>query len=139
MENRTITVEADVHAPLEKVWEYYTSDEHVTKWNQASDDWHSPSASNDLRVGGTFSYRMESKDGSEGFDFNGIYEEVEQHSFMKYKMDDGRRVEVTFNTIDEHTTHVKVVFEMEDENPEEMQRAGWQAILDNFQKYAETH
>src|SRR6185312_42400 len=90
-----ITIEALVHAPVEKVWEYWTKPEHITKWSYASDDWHTPYAENDLRTGGKFSSRMEAKDGSFGFDFGGIYDEVKQHERIAYTMGDGRKVNIS--------------------------------------------
>ncbi len=131
-----ITVTALVAAPLEVVWEYWTKEEHITQWNAASDDWHTPHAENDLRVGGLFSARMEARDGSEGFDFTGTYTEVTPPHSIKYTMDDGRCVSVVF---EEHGsgTHITEQFDPEDSNPESLQRDGWQAILDNFKKYVE--
>lgn len=134
--NETITVETHVDAPIEKVWDAYTNPEAVTGWNAPSEDWHTPKAENDLRVGGTFTYRMEAKDGSAGFDFSGTYTEVIPHERIAYTMDDGRTVTVSF-TPEEAGVHVVVVFDPETENPHEMQREGWQAILDNFRKYTE--
>ena len=132
-----ITVEATIKAPVEKVWEYYTKSEYITKWNNASPDWHTPRAENDLRVGGKFLSRMEAKDGRAGFDFWGIYDEVEANKLIKYTLGDGRKAEVLFNE-DNTETKVIVSFEAENENSIEMQRGGWQAILDNFKKYVET-
>lgn len=133
----TITVENTIDSPTETVWECYTLPEHITKWNNASLDWHTPRAENDLRVGGKFLSRMEAKDGSAGFDFWGIYGEVEVNKLIKYTMGDGRKVEVVFAGDDEQTK-VIINFEAENENSVEMQRGGWQAILDNFKKYVET-
>lgn len=131
-----ITVEAIVHAPVEKVWEYWTVPDHITKWNNASDEWHTPHAENDLRAGGKFVSRMEAKDGSFGFDFGGIYDEVRTNEFISYALEDGRKVEITFIP-QENDTKVVEVFEAETANPIEMQQEGWQAILNNFKKYAE--
>ncbi|HTH57553.1 MAG TPA: SRPBCC family protein [Cyclobacteriaceae bacterium] len=133
---KTITVEANVKAPVEKVWHLWTEPVHITKWNNASDDWHTPSAANDLRVGGKFSARMEAKDGSFGFDFGGVYNTVEVNREIAYTIGDGRKVRVLF-TKQGDTTHVSETFEAENQNPLEMQRGGWQAILDNFKKYTE--
>lgn len=133
-----ITIEATVAAPKEKVWACYTEPAHVTQWNHASDDWHCPSATNDLRVGGTFVSRMEARDGSVGFDFTGIYDEVAPLSLIRYHMSDGRKVATRFEEKD-GATHVVVTFDPESENPIEMQRGGWQAILNNFKKYTETN
>jgi uncharacterized protein YndB with AHSA1/START domain len=134
----TLTVEATVNAPVEKVWQFWTSPEHLMQWNNASDDWHTPKAENDLRVGGKFLSRMEAKDGSFGFDFEGVYDEVKTNSIIAYTMGDGRKVRSTF-TGNGNQTEVVSEFEAESENPLEMQKVGWQAILDNFKKYTETH
>ncbi|MFJ7828315.1 SRPBCC family protein [Psychrobacillus sp. NPDC096623] len=134
--NSAITVEAIVQAPVEKVWEYWTEPEHITKWNNASEDWHTPHAENDLRAGGKFVTRMEAKDGSFGFDFGGIYDEVRNHEFISYKLEDGREVEITFIP-QGNDTKVVEVFDPETTNPIEMQQEGWQAILNNFKKHAE--
>jgi uncharacterized protein YndB with AHSA1/START domain len=133
-EKKIITVEANMNAPIEKVWECYTMPKHITKWNNASPDWHTPRAENDLRVGGKFIFRMEAKDESMGFDFGGVYDEVEEKKLIKYTIGDGRKVEVEFAGNDEETK-VVINFEAESENSIEKQRAGWQAILDNFKKY----
>ncbi|RNB53893.1 SRPBCC family protein [Brevibacillus gelatini] len=132
------TVQAVIQAPVEKVWEYWTEPEHITKWNQASDDWHAPRAENDLRVGGKFVTRMEAKDGSMGFDFGGTYDVVKLHEEIAYTMGDGRKVEITFIARGNETEVVET-FDAEDIHPVEYQQAGWQAILDNFKKYTETH
>ncbi|MBK5272110.1 MAG: SRPBCC family protein [Bacteroidia bacterium] len=133
-----MTVEATVNAPAEKVWKYWSGPEHIVKWCSASDDWHTPSATNDLRVGGKFTSRMEAKDGSMGFDFGGVYDVVNTNQMIAYTMDDGRKVNVVF-TKEGNTTRIAESFEAESENPIEMQRGGWQAILDNFKKYTETN
>ena len=133
-----ITVAAAVHAPLEKVWKYWTEPEHIKQWNNASNDWHTPHAENDLRKGGSFLSRMEAKDKSFGFDFNGIYDDVRVNEFIEYTLGDGRKVQIAFSPRD-NETHVSETFEAEDTNSTEMQRAGWQAILDNFKKYTESH
>lgn len=131
-----VTIETTVNAPVEKTWEYWTNPDHITKWNHASDDWHSPWAKNDLRKGGSFSARMEAKDGSMGFDFGGIYDEVRPHEYIAYTLGDGRKVDVRFSPEGEDTKVVES-FEAESTHPVEMQRGGWQAILDNFRKYTE--
>jgi uncharacterized protein YndB with AHSA1/START domain len=137
--NRTrITVENTIQAPVEKVWKYWTTPEHITKWNNASDDWHTPFAENDLRVGGKFSARMEAKDGSVGFDFYGIYDAVTENEMIEYTLGDGRKVIVNF-TGNGNETKVVETFEAEGTHPIEMQRGGWQAILDNFKKYVEAN
>jgi uncharacterized protein YndB with AHSA1/START domain len=133
-----ITIETTVNAPIEKVWRYWTASEHIKQWNNASDDWHTPKASNDLREGGTFAFRMEAKDGSAGFDFGGTYTKVVEHTHIDYTMDDGRKVSITFEEQNEHT-YITEKFDPESENSPEMQRQGWQAILDNFKKHVESH
>ena len=132
-----ITVETIVNAPVEKVWKAWNEPQHITKWCAASDDWHAPKAENDLRTGGTFSTRMEAKDGSFGFDFGGVYDNVKKNELIEYTMGDGRKVYVTFSPSGDKTKVVET-FDAESTNPVEMQRGGWQAILDNFKKYAET-
>lgn len=133
-----ITIEATVKAPVEKVWKLWSNPEDIKQWNSASDDWHTPKAENDLRKGGSFSSRMEAKDGSFGFDFGGVYSEVITHKLIAYTMGDGRKVEVAF-TGNGSETKILETFEAESENPVDMQRTGWQAILDNFKKYAEAN
>ena len=135
--NTQITIEATINAPVEKVWDAYTDPKQITQWNSPSEDWHSPRAENDLRPGGTFNYRMEAKDGSFGFDFGGTFDEVKPNELLSYTIGDGRKVENVF-TKEGDATKVTVVFEAENENPIEYQKAGWQAILDNFKKYAES-
>lgn len=131
-----ISIEIAVNAPVEKVWELWTKPEHMTKWNAASDDWHTPRAENDLRIGGKFSSRMEAKDGSMGFDFGGTYDEVKEHELIAYTLGDGREVRITFVPLGDATL-VKEDFEAESENSREMQEGGWQSILNNFKKYVE--
>ena len=131
-----ITVQNTINASIEKVWELWTAPEHVIKWNNASDDWHTPFAENDLKVGGKFKYTMASKDGTMGFDFEGIYTNVVNPSLIEYEMADGRKVKIIFEK-DEDSIKVIESFDPETENPEEMQKNGWQAILDNFKKYVE--
>src|SRR5882672_10902626 len=137
MENNktSITVEASVNAPIKKVWDYFSMPEHITKWNNASDDWHTPRAENDLKPGGNFNYRMEAKDGSFGFDFGGVYNAVRPNEAIEYTIGDGRKVNITFEGAG-NQTHVTETFEAEGENPIEIQRGGWQSILDNFKRYA---
>lgn len=132
----TITIQAVVNAPVEKVWEYYTIPAHITKWNHASDDWHSPKAENDLTPGGKFNYRMEAKDGSAGFDFWGTYDRIKTNELIVYTMGDGRKAIVTFTSI-KNGTDIVVIFEPEKMNSIELQRNGWLAILNNFKKYVE--
>lgn len=133
-----ITVEATIKAPIEKVWRLWTSPEHIMQWNNASPDWHTPKAENDLRKGGKFISTMEAKDGSFSFEFWGIYDEVDHLALITYTMGDGRKAEVKFTTEGDQTG-IKETFEAESENPLDMQKAGWQAILDNFKRYAETN
>lgn len=133
-----ITVENTVNAPVEKVWEFWTKPEHITKWNNASDDWHTPRAENDLRAGGSFSARMEAKDGSFGFDFGGVYDEVRTNEYIEYTLGDGRKVNITFTDLG-GSTKVTESFDAEGTHSVEMQRGGWQAILDNFKKYTEAN
>ncbi|MEO5592072.1 MAG: SRPBCC family protein [Chitinophagaceae bacterium] len=135
-EKTVITVQNTINAPVAKVWEYWTKPEHITKWNNASDDWHTPSVQNDVRVGGSFVARMEAKDGSMSFDFAGVYDDVRNNEYIAYTIGDGRKVKVNF-TGKSNTTEVVESFEAEDTNSIEMQRSGWQSILDNFKKYTE--
>jgi uncharacterized protein YndB with AHSA1/START domain len=132
----TITVQTTVNAPVEKVWRLWSQPEHITKWNSPSADWHTLRAENDLRTGGKFMSRMEAKDGSMGFDFGGVYDDIRENEHIAYTMDDGRKVTVDF-TADGDQTRVVETFDPESENPREMQHAGWQAILDSFKRYAE--
>jgi len=133
-----ITVENTINAPVEKVWQYWTKSEHITQWNNASDDWHTPSAENDLRAGGSFVSRMEAKDGSFGFDFGGVYDAISTNEYIEYTIGDGRKVKVIF-TADGNKTKVTEIFEAESTHSNEMQKGGWQAILDNFKKYTEAN
>lgn len=136
MEKTVITVENTINAPVEKVWETWTKPEHITQWCNASDDWHAPKAENDVRVGGSFNTRMEAKDGSFGFDFGGVYDAVRNNEYIEYTMGDGRKVQISFTPQGNETKLVES-FEAESENPIEMQKGGWQAILNNFKKYTE--
>jgi len=131
-----ITVETHVRAPIEDIWTAFTNPEAIRAWNAASDDWHTTEARNDLRTGGIFFSRMEAKDGSAGFDFTGTYDEVIPYERIAYTMEDGRQVEVNF-VPGQDGAHIIETFDPEHENPPEMQRAGWQAILENFKKYVE--
>ena len=137
-ESRKISVKTVVNAPVGKVWQYWTEPTHITQWNAASTDWHSPAAENDLREKGKFSYRMESKDGSQGFDFEGVYDKVEPHRHISYTMDDGRKADIYFQE-DGTTTVVEEIFDAEMSHPVEMQQTGWQAILDNFKAHVENN
>lgn len=135
-DKETITIKTTVNAPIETVWRYWTEPEHIKKWNNASEDWHTTIAENDLRVGGKFLSRMEAKDGSFGFDFGGIYDEVKLYEVIAYTLGDERKVRITFVS-SEKKTEVTETFEAESTNSIEMQQAGWQAILNNFKSYAE--
>ncbi|MGZ3755577.1 MAG: SRPBCC family protein [Mucilaginibacter sp.] len=131
-----ITVSAAVDADTKKVWDYYTNPEHIIKWNFADPSWQCPSASNDMRVGGKYSARMEAKDGSFGFDFEAIYSEIIDGEKFTYGMPNDRQVTVVFSK-NGSQTDVIVRFDAEDQNSLEMQKNGWQAILNNFKKYTE--
>lgn len=137
-ETTVITVESIIDAPVAKVWESWTKPEHITKWSFASDDWHTPWAENDLRVGGKFASRMEAKDGSFGFDFGGVYDAVTENEYIEYTLGDGRKVKISF-TPQGNKTKVVESFDAENTNSVELQRGGWQAILDNFKKYTEAN
>jgi predicted 3-demethylubiquinone-9 3-methyltransferase (glyoxalase superfamily)/uncharacterized protein YndB with AHSA1/START domain len=131
-----ITVQTTVDAPIAKVWSHWTEPAHIVNWNHASDDWHAPKASNDLRPSGRFVYTMAAKDGSFSFDFSGTYHEVIDHQRIAYTTDDDREVSITFEAI-ENQTKIIETFEAESVNSLELQQGGWQAILDNFKKYTE--
>ena len=137
MSKPVITVEAIVNKPITTVWECWTKPEHITKWCFASDDWHAPNSTSDLKVGGKLSTRMEAKDGSFGFDFWGIYNDIKTNEKVGVVLGDDRKWDTYFSVVD---GDVKVVeeFEAESENPIEMQQAGWQMILNNFKKYVES-
>lgn len=134
--NQTITVTTTIDANLDDVWRFWTEPEHIKQWNNASDDWHTTSAKNELTNGGRFTSRMEAKDGSAGFDFGGTYTKVKPQQHLAYTLDDERKVTVDFQ---DKGDKVKIteIFDPEDQNPAEMQRDGWQAILDNFKRYVE--
>jgi uncharacterized protein YndB with AHSA1/START domain len=134
----SITVKVRVNAPITKVWKHWTAPESIVRWNNASGDWHTPRAENDLRAGGKFLSRMEAKDGSMGFDFLGIYDKVIVNKQIEYTLGDGRKVKITF-TAQDNETEVVETFETENTNPIELQRAGWQSILNNFKQYSESN
>ena len=136
IERTAITVEATVNAPVEKVWKYWNEPAHITQWCSASDDWHAPHSENDLRKDGKFKTTMAAKDGSVSFDFEGVYTKVEPNKAIEYTMSDGRKVKIAFSA-EGNATHVTETFEAESENPIDMQRAGWQAILNNFKAHTE--
>lgn len=131
-----IVVESLARTDLATAWAVYNTPAEIMQWNAASDDWHSPSSRVDLREGGTFSTRMEAKDGSMGFDFGGTYTRVVPQSLIEYRMGDGREVAVHFEPTD-GGVRVRTVFDAESEHPAEYQQQGWQAILDNFARHAE--
>ena len=135
MDKSRITVQTRINADLQKVWKHWTDPKHIVNWNFASDDWQCPRADNDLQPGGKFSWRMEAKDGSMGFDYAGTYQVVEELLLIEKTLDDGRKVRISF-TEKEGITEVIEEFEP-DENDLEMQRMGWQLILDNFKKNVE--
>lgn len=137
MSDTQIRIEATIAAAPSKVWSSWTKPEHITQWNFAIPEWQCPTASNDLRVGGKYSARMEAKDGSFGFDFEAIYDEVVDQKKLVYTLPDGRKVTTTFEQLG-NATKVTTVFDAEKQNPEEMQRTGWQAILNNFKRYTES-
>ena len=137
MEFTKIKIESTVNAPITKVWTYWTSPAHIVAWNHASDDWHTTRAENDLQVGGKFLSRMEAKDGSFGFDFEGVYSEVILSEKISYDLADGRQVTTIFSQNGESTT-LTTVFDAETQNTIELQQGGWQAILNNFKKHVET-
>lgn len=134
--NVKITVEALVNAPIEKVWKAWTTPTDIMVWNTADPSWHCPSSENDLRTGGKFKTRMEAKDGSFGFDFEGVYDKVEQYKEITYTMGDGRKATTIFNE-ENGKTNIETTFDAETINPIEMQQGGWQAILNNFVKHVE--
>ncbi len=135
-EQTSITVATTVHAPVATVWKCWTLPEYITQWNHASDDWHCPYAENDLRVNGTFKSTMAAKDGSMSFDFEGVYTAVDEHKRIEYTLADGRKVKITFLAEGAKTT-VTEEFDPENINSRELQKGGWQAILDNFKKITE--
>lgn len=133
-----IEISTIVKSPISKVWEYFTLPEHIIKWNFAHESWCCPKASNHITPGGSFNWRMEAKDGSAGFDLIGTYDEVEKFKNIKYHLEDGREVQISFI---ENENELRIIekFEPEKTNPEDLQRAGWQAILDQFKKYVESN
>lgn len=133
-----IIITTNIGANIKDVWNYYTTPEHITKWNFADPSWHCPSVSNDMKVGGKYVARMEAKDGSFGFDFETTYDEIIDGERFTYSMVNGRQVTVDFKK-NGNQTAVTVSFDPETENPLDMQKRGWQAILDNFKNYAEAN
>lgn len=134
-----IVIKTTINATLEKVWNYFTQPEHITGWNFAHESWQCPKAKSDFVEGGTFSYRMEAKDGSFGFDLNGTFDEIKPYEILKYHLEDNRKVEVTFQQNNDNSIEVIQSFDPENQNPLEMQEQGWKAILENFKKYVESH
>jgi uncharacterized protein YndB with AHSA1/START domain len=130
-----ITVETTVDAPIEDVWRAYTTPDHIMRWNAASDDWHTPASTVDLRVGGDFSSRMEAKDGSAGFDFAGTYTAIVEHELIEYSFGD-REARIEFGD-EPGGVRVRVTFDAEQTHSIDQQREGWQAILDNFKRHVE--
>lgn len=136
-QNKTvITIETTVNVPVEKAWKIWNTVDDIIKWNSPSPEWHTPRAENDLRKGGKFLFRMEARDGSAGFDFGGVYDEVMVNREIDYTLGDGRKVNIVFSGTG-NKTRVVEKFEAESENSIEMQRGGWQGIMDNFKSYAE--
>jgi uncharacterized protein YndB with AHSA1/START domain len=132
-----ISVSAIINDTPEKVWNCWTNPIDIIHWNFASEDWCAPAAQNDLREAGKFSYRMEAKDGSVGFDFSGVYQKIIPYKLIEYILDDGRKVQIVFNKV-ESSALVNETFEAEDTNSLEQQQFGWQSILNNFKKYVES-
>lgn len=136
MDATKITIQVLVSADRQKVWEYYTKPDHITKWNFAIDTWHCPMVSNDMKVGGKYLARMEAKDGSFGFDFEATYNEITEGEKFSYTMTDNRVVNAIFKELGDKT-ELSIIFDAESENPVDMQQQGWQSILNNFKKYTE--
>lgn len=137
MQDNAITITTTVNAPIEKVWDYWNKPEHVSGWAFASDDWMAEGRENDLRVGGKFLTTMSAKDKSASFDFGGVYTAIEDHSLIEYDMSDGRHVKTVFEQTPEGV-NITQTFDPEDKNPLDMQRNGWQAILNSFKTYTES-
>ncbi len=131
-----ITVETKIQAPMEKVWDYFTKAEHIKNWYNASSDWHAPYAENDLKIGGKFKTTMAAKDGTVSFDFEGTYTNVQKHQLIEYILADDRKVKITFSN-EGNAVHLTETFDPESINTPELQKTGWQAILDNFKKYVD--
>lgn len=131
-----ITIQNTIHTSVEKAWDFWTNPIHIVNWNNASDDWHTPFAENDLTLGKRFKYTMAAKDDSMSFDFEGTYTNIEKYSKIEYVLDDERKVQITFEATKDGIKLTES-FDPESENTEELQKNGWQAILDNFKKYVE--
>ena len=137
MEN--VKVEISILAPLDLVWECFTDRDHIEEWYFASEDWHCPNAENNFKIGGSFNYRMEAKDESFGFNFTGVFDEINPNELIKYHLDDQRKVEVNFGNEDNNMVKMVQNFEPEKENSHDLQRKGWFAILNNFKNYVENY
>lgn len=137
MINETITLQITVAVSKETAWKYWTNPQHIQQWNFADPSWHCPAATNDLRIGGSFNYRMAARDGSFAFDFEGIYDAVEPEALIAYHLADGRSVRITFESTNDEQVIVTQTFDAKTENPIDMQRAGWQAIMDNYKRLVE--
>lgn len=137
IKNNLITVHTEIESTIDKVWDSFTNPKHIVKWNNASPDWHTTKAINNLIIGGKFLYRMEAKDASFGFDFEGTYDNIISNKHIEYTLGDGRKVRVTFKS-NNSSILVSQEFEPENENPSELQQTGWQATLSNFKKYTES-
>lgn len=138
MKPEKIIISANVNAKIEKIWQYYNQAQHIVNWNFASDDWCCPKVESDFKAGGKYVARMEAKDGSFGFDFEAVFDDIREPEWVAYTMGDGREAEIEFKEEGEITL-VKISFDPEQTNSRELQQNGWQAILNNFKKYVETH
>lgn len=134
---KQITVGSIVNKPIQQVWDFWTSPEHIVNWNFASPDWHCPHAEHNLEIGGKLKYTMAAKDGSMQFDYTGTFTQIEPHKLLAYQLDDSRKVTITFNHGD--STEVAETFELETINSEELQQQGWQAIFEQFKSYVEAN
>ncbi len=132
-----ITITANIQADIKKVWDYYTNPTHIVHWNFADPSWHCPKAENDMRIGGTYKARMEARDGSFGFDFEVVYTDIKVEKEISYVFGE-RSAHILFESLDA-ATNLTITFDPENENPIEMQQAGWQAILNNFKSYTENN
>ncbi|NJK87889.1 MAG: hypothetical protein HC906_19915 [Bacteroidales bacterium] len=137
LEKTIITIETNINAPVDKVWKFWTEPYHIKQWNNASEDWFTPRSENDVRTGGRFVSRMEAKDGSEGFDFEGVYTNVVEHKLLEYVLGDGRKVQIFFIPSD-IGTKITENFEAESLHSTELQKTGWNSILQNFKRYVES-
>lgn len=134
----SITIETTVNCDIDKIWNYFTQAYHIQKWYNASEDWHTPAAENDLQAGGKFNYRMEAKDGSFGFNFTGFFTLIDINKTIAYTMDDGRKASIDFMPTENGIT-ITETFEAEEMNGYDLQEMGWTAILNNFKNYAENN